>query len=89
MVPKAGLEPATTRVWSDNPILRPVVKWKTVGQVDMDGVLYRQESNLLLPDLSRAFYPLNYDNRLRSAQRNEGRTRGELGTQPTGGWGRI
>ena len=24
--PKAGLEPATTRLWSDNPILRPVEK---------------------------------------------------------------
>ena len=43
MEPKAGLEPATTRLWSDNPILRPV---------EIAGASFKQLEYLSIPEIS-------------------------------------
>ena len=80
--PEAGLEPATTRGTGDNPILRPVERAvRMAGQGYADGAYFGRIRTCCFP-ASRAFYRLNYDNHLRSAQRKQRRARGELGRQP-------
>ena len=80
VVPKAGLEPATTRLGGDNPILRPVENAEGWTRDDFD--VSGRESNPHLLVFARCSDAVELPSAITEAQRpiqRERRTRGEMG----------